>query len=321
MNRTRRHALGALLLAALLVSAQAFAGVLQFRDSADLFTPDQEASLRQRAASYPFDVRVLSDNSVADREQFNRYVAAQVSSPNMVVIGVSPSLRRTSVHFGRSTGIASSRYRAIDDAGDAYFRQGDWSGGVGAILNRAAMEVGTAPTSGASPAPSREGDPAVVTPAQRSSGFPWGLLLCGLGGFALLAVLFRAMRARSASAGFGGALYRQGGYGPDYNQGYGPNYGPGYGPQGGSGMGTAVGAGLAGAALGGLAGYAAGRAMGDDERDFGQERQGGFGGGNDGGGGFDGGGSSSGWDDGGGGGGGFDGGGGGFDGGGGGSDW
>jgi len=270
----------------------------------------EEANLREAARAWPFDARVVVTTEMSSRADFDRYVGAQVASANMVVVGVDPTHRMTSVHFGTGTRIARERFSAIENAGDGWFRQGQWRGGIEAILSSASSAVGS-------------GSPGTVANGpmdsrQEAPSFPWGLVLLGLGGVAVLAMVFRAARNRTQMGmGPGADPYRAQQYPPGYNPNgpaYGPGYGPGYGPQGGSGLG----AGILGAGVGGLAGYALGSAMA--HRD---EQHGGggvFGGSDDGGGGgsCDAGGSSSGWDDGGGG---FDGGGGGFDGGGGGGDW
>lgn len=304
----RSTLLSGALLAALLLPAAASAGDLEIRDPSDMLTPQDEASLRDSARSWSFDSRVVVSSELPSRATFDRYVGQQVASPNMVVVGVDPQHRFTSVHFGTGTRIGRDRFSAIENAGDQWFRMGQWRGGIESILSNANASVGSAAA----------GEPTT----RQAPGFPWGLALLGIGGVVVAVMVFRAMRNRQADGGGYADPYRgqpmgygkPGGYAPGYGPNYGPNYGPGYGPQPGSGLG----AGLVGAGLGGLAGYALGSAMSDHDGGGHHHNADTFGGGSDNGGSFDAGGSSSGWD--GGGGGDFGGGGGDF-GGGGGGDW
>jgi len=302
------------LLATLLIPTTALAGTLQIRDPGDVLPAMEEANLREAARAWPFDARVVVTTEMSSRADFDRYVGNQVASANMVVVGVDPMHRMTSVHFGTGTRIARSRFSAIENAGDGWFRQGQWRGGIEAILSSASSAVGSgSPGSVASaPADSRDEAPS----------FPWGLMLLGLGGVAIAVMVFRAARNRAQMQGMGPGAdpYRAQQYPPGYNPNgpgaYGPGYGPGYGPQPGMG---GLGAGILGAGVGGLAGYAIGSAMANRDESHGGDHYAGSGGGDSSS--FDAGGSSSGWDDGGGGGG-CDGGGGGGDfGGGGGGDW
>ena len=303
---TRTRLLSGALLSLLLVPATALAGTLQIRDPGDVLPVQEEASLREAARAWPFDARLVVTTELSSRADFDRYVGAQVASPNMVVLGIDPAHHRTSVHFGTGTRIARDRFRAIEDSGDGWFRQGQWRGGIEAIFSSASSAVGSG-----SPG-SLAGDPAGSAPS-----FPWGLMLLGLGGVAIAVMVFRAARNRAPAGAMGSDPYRAQQYPPGYNPGaYGPGYGPGNGPQPG-GMGG-LGAGILGAGVGGLAGYALGSAIANREEHHGGDHYAG----SDAGGGtenYDAGGSTSGWDSGGDGGGDF--GGGGGDSGGGGGDW
>jgi len=287
------------LTAALTLGAVASAGTLQVRDDADVLTPAQETLLRGRGAQYPFDARVLTSSRFTSRADFDRHVASQLAAPDMVVVGVDPVHRWSSVHFGTATRIGTASFSAIENAGDAYFRGSRWDEGFGAILGAAQQSVGTAA-------------PTEVGARGERSSFPWRTVILGLLVVGGVALAFRAFRRSQQTLGAGGwnnpNVPPQG-----YNQPFGgpppgPGYG-GYGPAPGSGIGT----GIAGAALGGLAGYALGNAMANRGEE-GAHGAAGSEGNNDS---FDAGGSSSGWDDGGGGGGDF----GGGDAGGGGGDW
>jgi hypothetical protein len=314
---TRTRLLTGALLAGLLVPTAALAGNLQVRDPGDVLPAMEETNLREAARAWPFDARVVVSSEMTSRADFDRYVGAQVASANMVVVGVDPTHRFTSVHFGTGTRIARERFSAIENAGDGWFRQGQWRGGIEAILSSANSAVGSG-------SPGTRADGPVGNTNDSAPSFPWGLMLLGLGGVAIAVMVFRAARNRAQMGpmGPGADPYRAQQYPPGYNPNgpgaYGPGYGPGYGPQPG-GMGG-LGAGILGAGVGGLAGYALGSHMANRDESHGSP--GGFGSSSDdsGGSSFDAGGSSSGWDDGGGGGGGDFGGGGG-DAGGGGGDW
>jgi hypothetical protein len=323
---TRTRLLTSALLAGLLVPTVALAGTLQVRDPGDALPALDEANLREAARAWPFDARVVVSSEMSSRAEFDRYIGAQVASANMVVVGVDPAHHFTSVHFGTGTRIARERFSAIENTGDGWFRQGQWRGGIEAILASASSAVGSGSPGTSSDSPM--GSNPLGNRNESAPSFPWGLVLLGLGGVAVAAMVFRAARNRAQVGPMGGDPYRAQQYPPGYNPngpgGYGPGGGPGYAPQQG-GMGG-LGAGVLGAGVGGLAGYALGSAMAhrEDHQGGGDGGGGGFGAGSDnsGGSGFDAGGASSGWDAGGGGGGDFGGGGGGdAGGGGGGGDW
>lgn len=320
---TRTRLLTGALLAGLLAPTAALAGNLQVRDPGDALPALEEANLREAARAWPFDARVIVSSEMSSRADFDRYVGAQVSSANMVVVGVDPAHHFTSVHFGTGTRIARERFSAIENTGDGWFRQGQWRGGIEAILSSASSAVGSgspgAGTSGPlSNGPLGNGPLGNGDSNQSAPSFPWGMILLGLGGVAVAVMVFRAARNRAQAGpmGPGADPYRAQQYPPGYNPNGPGGYGPGYGPQQG-GMGG-LGAGILGAGVGGLAGYALGSHMAN--RDESHTGVGGASSDDNGGSSFDAGGASSGWDAGGGGGGDF-GGGGGDAGGGGGGDW
>lgn len=231
------------------------AGTVQVRDDADLLTPVQEAALRASGARYAFDARVLTTTRFSSRADFDRHVAAQLAGANMVVVGIDPAHRWTSVHFGTATRVARERFAVVENAGDRYFRGARWDEGFEAILSAAQQAVGSAGEIGQS---------------EPRASFPWRYVLFGLlavGGIVLVARAFQ----RSASSRATGAWPQpvtgasQGGFGPSPQGPWGgPSpQGPAYGPSPASsgGWGSALGTGLAGAALGGLAGYALGNAL------------------------------------------------------------
>src|SRR5690242_15978161 len=133
----------ALVAASMLLAPVASAGTLQIRDDEHLLSSDDRGTLQQEAASYPFDVRVLTTE--AHTGDFDRYVSEQGASPNMIVIGIDKEHRHSSVHFGTATRIAPSEFHAIREAGNAGFKSGDFRAGIDGILNRAKEAVGTVP--------------------------------------------------------------------------------------------------------------------------------------------------------------------------------
>src|SRR2546427_1376465 len=90
-----------LLLATVFVAGTARAGTVQIRDEESLLTPADRTALQAAGSNYPFDVRVLT--TAAHSGDLDRYVGEQVTSPNLVVVGVDKEHRRTSVHFGAET--------------------------------------------------------------------------------------------------------------------------------------------------------------------------------------------------------------------------
>jgi hypothetical protein len=249
----------ALIAASALLTSVAHAGTLQIRDEEHLLSSDDRTTLQQEAATYPFDVRVLTTEAHAG--DLDRYVGEQVGGPNMVVVGIDKVHRLAYVHFGAGSRIAPSR--DIEQAGNASFKSGDFRAGIEAILNRAKESVGTAPAISEQP---RSSLPAPV-PQHASGGFPLGWVI--LGGLVLVAFL----ALRRAFSGSGSTMYSDNGTNRGWGPGYGPGPGPGYGP--GYGGGSGIGSGLIGAGLGGLAGYELGKAAGEREEHE-RDREGGM---------------------------------------------
>jgi uncharacterized membrane protein YgcG len=318
-RRSLRHAfeLAAALLAlamAVFVALPASAGPLHTTDDAGVLSASQLSGLRSRVAGYDFDVRLITTSSYLSKSDLGNYVHRFVTEPNIVVIGLDTEHRHVSVHFGTGTRIADSEFKAIESAGISYFKDGNWNGGVTAILDRAERAVGTtAATRGVAPVSAPVGAPASVP--SRGVGFVgilfWIVLIGGV-----IGVLSWIFGRRAYGGGYGaGYVSSQPGYVPP-QPGYGPVYGappptPYYG--GGSGIGSNI----ASAGIGGLIGYELGKEVGEGHNhphyqgDYGP--QGGYGdypepppppppawdGGGDSGqaGNFDAGGSSGGWDD------------------------
>jgi hypothetical protein len=271
----------------MLLTLPALAGRVQIRDPGGLFNPADISALHGQGGEYPFDVRVIASSEHDQKADFDRLVRAQVNAPNVVVIGIDPKHRFTSVHFGTGLGVPPSQFKAIEHAGSPHFKEGNWRSGVEAILKE---------TRQASHGPAASGEAARPRSTAGTTVF-YGLIgLLVVGGVIALVASILSRRAREAQVGPPGyppgqapGPYPPGG-GP-YPPGYGPGpYGPGYG---GSGMGTNI----ASAALGGLAGYQLGKMAGEHhEHGHDRENQAGVVGGNEPEN-HDGGGSTGSWDD------------------------
>ncbi len=247
---------------------EALAGTAQFQDPSSMLDEPSRARVRAAASSLPFDVRVLVDNT-PDVASLTQRAQASLSAPDQLVIALDPANRRTVVRAGMGLRIPTQRMSMLADAGNPFFRVGDYAGGVNAIAQYTGASLGAAGGAVSTRPFSRT---STGVPA-RSSGPPVGVFV--ILGVAALVIGGLALARRRSPPGFTGGgpgtpNYRSpatpgpfGGpaYGgpQQYGQGYGGGYGPGYGaPAAGSGIGTAIGAGVAGAALGGLAGYAIG---------------------------------------------------------------
>lgn len=247
----------AMLLALVLSSGLAFAGGIRFQDDAGLLSSADRSSLTSTVSSIRPNVLIVTSKSYTNSQQFINFVQNSLPDQNSVVIGVSNStLRTTVVKAGNNTGINTSEATAAADAGDNFFKNGDFRGGLNAIVQRVGQYATASSSSGSSSS----------SPATSSSGGGISSLLClGVGFIALVAVsmFFFSRRGRG-----GPNIVQQ--PGPNYNQGYGPGpgyggpgYGGGYGPGYNQGGGSGLGAGLGGAALGGVIGYELGKNSND----------------------------------------------------------
>lgn len=285
MNRiVRALALFAIAVFALLAMPHdARAGSLQIRDEAHVLSQGDVARLRSAVESTPFDARALFTTDYPDAQGLSQIVGSLVNHPNVVAVGVDPSHRHVEVHFGVGTGIPRAAWPAIERAGNASFRNGDWEAGTATIFKAASDAV---TTSDRGPLPSTH------SPSPVGSGLFLLLAIAAIIGVVAFLFVRRRPPYNMDGGGYGG--------GPPYGGGYGggPYGGPAYpGPPAG-GMGP-VGGGLIGAGLGGLAGYELGKVEGEREehdrereveadRTFGRDRD------ED----YDAGGGGSSWDDG-----------------------
>jgi len=240
----------------------ASAGVVQFRDSSTLLTSSDEAQLRAASRSLPFDVRIVTSSAHASRTAFDEYVHLQVTEPNLVVFGIDPAHRLTSVHVGTATRIAPSETRAIEAAAAPHFKSGNFATGLEAMFKRAETAVGTARVTNAI-----ETVPARMPAASEGGGWVSSLLPIAAV-VAIGAVLVAVFAARRRSGAYTAAesmspsppypYANRDGYG-GYSGGYVPP-GVGYGPTG-SGLGGS----LMSAGVGGLVGYQLGKMAGEAE--------------------------------------------------------
>ena len=248
----------------MLLSLPALAGRVQLRDPGGLLSQADVSALQEVAAGYPFDARVLATSEYENKADFDRHVRAQVNAPNAVVIGIDRTHRFTSVHFGTGLGVPPSQFKAIEQAGNPHFKEGNWRAGVEAILKETRQAAHGA-------AGSTAGEAAKPRSTAGMTVFYGLIAVLVVGGLIALVGSVLSRRAREAQLGPPGyppgaapGPYPPGGPPP----GYGPGpYGPGYGG-GGSGMGTNI----ASAALGGLAGYQLGKMAGDHHDHGGQQR-------------------------------------------------
>ena len=250
-----------------LFALPASAGALHTTDDAGLFTPSQLATVRSRAQTYDFDVRLITSSSYASKSDLGNYVHRFVTEPNLVVIGLDPVHHHVSVHFGTGTRIADGDFKAIESAGAASFKDADWAGGVVAILDRAERSVGSggqrraAPT-GVDPS-SGDRRAAPIQSGDRGGGGSlfWILAIVGVVGLLFWMVARRRANGPSQGGGYGPPAGGFGGGGGPPMGGFGggqPGFGGGgYGapPQGGSGIGGKI----VSAGLGGLVGYEIGK--------------------------------------------------------------
>lgn len=270
----------------LLAPLSAWAGTLQIKDSEGLLSPGDAAALRHEGNDYPFDVRVVTTAEHPDKADLDRYVHEQLAAPNMVVVGVDKAHRHTAVHFGTSTGVPAGEFRAVEQAGNGAFREGNWRAGITAILNQAravARPSGSLePSAGAGLAPASD---RAASPARASASTAmWGLLVVLI--VAGLIVFVGVTLSRRARSGMLGVQPPNGGYPPGAGLGGYPNgpyppggyppagYPPGYGyAPGGYAPGGGLGRNIAAAGVGGLVGYELGKLAGEHEgrRDFGHE--------------------------------------------------
>ena len=267
LRRATRTTAAAVLVfvALLLVSAIAFAGGVQFRDTAEVLTPADRQAISQQVAHLPFDARVLTSTSHPGADQFDSYVRSQLGSANSVIVGIDPVHRRTAVYCGAATRVDGARCKGASEAGKQHFRESRWAPGIEAVLGSVSEAMGANASSA-----------TTAQPAARRSGLGsvFGMLVLGAVGLiaivAILSAVFRkkspAMTGATQGPPFGGMYPNQ----PPPGQPY--PYQGGYPPPA-AGMGGGIGSHIAAAGLGGLAGYGLGRMLSGGEHGHGPDQQ------------------------------------------------
>lgn len=301
-------------LVALLFALPASAGSLHTTDDADVLSSSDLGAIRKHVNDADFDVRLITTTSYASKSDLGNYIHRFVTEPNIVVIGVDPTHRHVTVHFGTGTRIADTEFKSVEQAGLSYFKESDWKGGVIAIVDRAEKAVGTGSSGGYTGSKGSYGG-YTGTPApssHKSSGISFFSVLMWVVGFIFLISILGWIFGRRSSTTYVSGGYGGGGYGGP-PAGYGGYGGPPPGPYYGGG-GSSMGSNIASAGIGGLIGYEIGKEVGEHHRreydgygGYGQYGGGGgyapqqqqFNGGGDSGqaGNYDAGGASGGWDD------------------------
>lgn len=107
------------------------------RDDAMVLNRDDIQSV---AGRYPFDLRVLTNTSIANKKAFEEMVIREVNtqSSNTVVVAVDPVHRFAAVRYGKGVNIPTDRWSGIGAAGNTDFKSGNWTNGVLKIADAAA---------------------------------------------------------------------------------------------------------------------------------------------------------------------------------------
>lgn len=121
------------LLALLLLSGSAFASVSVY-DHAGVLTSGEQSALISNGSRWPFDLHVLI-NTFPNPQSLDSAVHNCVNGPNVVCIGIDPLHHKTNVHVGTATGIPVDS--SVSSAGNPYFKNHDFQGGIEAIASRA----------------------------------------------------------------------------------------------------------------------------------------------------------------------------------------
>ncbi len=229
-----------------------FAGSVDIRDDANVLNNDDKNELRNRVSSLPYNVRIITTNSV-NSSNFQTQVQNEVKSLGKgLVLMVSPGQRLTGV-AGSGIGITPTEETDIRTSANSSFASANWRGGLDAMIDRSRSLANVSST------------PVSSSRSSNGGGFPFiGCLIIGVVALVALSI-FGFGRRRQVNNNYAQPGYGQPGYGPGYGQ---PGYGqPGYGG-GGGGMG-ALGGGAIGAGLGGLVGYELGKNAGRNEGGYG----------------------------------------------------
>ena len=102
---------------------------VSIRDDAGILN---HGGIQSVAGRYPFDLRVLTNTSIANKKSFEAMVVREINAqhPNAVVVAVNPMHRFVVVRYGKGVNIPTDRWSGIGAAGNADFKSGDWTNGV-----------------------------------------------------------------------------------------------------------------------------------------------------------------------------------------------
>lgn len=126
-------------LATLLCSLTAHAGTVEVRDHVGALPLAAVDRLRDVAERYPFDLRVLVENS--GKGALRDAVHAWTDRPGVVVVGIDPEHHGTTVHFGAGVGVPARDFDPISRAGNPQFKAGDFAGGIQSIADASARSA------------------------------------------------------------------------------------------------------------------------------------------------------------------------------------
>jgi hypothetical protein len=101
-------------------------------------TLSSQAKTELEAIQTRFPLRIVFKD-VPSQAVLGKDMDACVVTPSTVCIGVDPGHRWTSSRFGVDSGIASGNFAQVSRAGNLDFKQGDWVGGIKAIVSRAEL--------------------------------------------------------------------------------------------------------------------------------------------------------------------------------------
>lgn len=117
-------------------STTALAGELSVRDSANWIPENDVAQLRSDSKEWPFDVNILIEN-VSSLSALENDAHGLVNKPDVMVIAIDPTHRKTVVRFGSATGVRASDYNTISAAGNSDFKLNFIRQGLDAIVAKA----------------------------------------------------------------------------------------------------------------------------------------------------------------------------------------
>jgi uncharacterized membrane protein YgcG len=103
-------------------------------DSTNTLSPSSRSELEGVQSRSPVHIVFKESPSQA---ALGHDMDACIATPSTICIGVDPVHRWTSTRFGVDSGVRSGDFQQVARAGNLDFKQGDWAGGVKAIISRA----------------------------------------------------------------------------------------------------------------------------------------------------------------------------------------